>query len=153
MTPREVDSYRKRLDSLFRRVASLSTDPELQAHWACYLCILVCGFLEVSVPALYAQYAKKRSNSEVTKFVNLQLRRFRNPNMERIYQLTESFNHLWAESLRNNSEGEIRDGVDSVVSLRNRIAHGESTSTTYRRMRDYYDRVLKLVRLIEELCS
>jgi hypothetical protein len=42
----EIDAQRKRLDAPFEKTRELSSDPELLSHWAKYLCVLVCGFLE-----------------------------------------------------------------------------------------------------------
>jgi hypothetical protein len=47
MTLVEVTRQKQRIDDLFK----LSNDlpGEVQAHWSRYLCILIAGFLEISV--------------------------------------------------------------------------------------------------------
>jgi len=151
MTPKSVVGYKQRLDHLFSRVAALSYDSELQAHWACYLCVLVSGFLEVSVSALYEEYARDTANANTADYVSSQLSRFRNPNMARILELTRRFSRQWEECLRMQTQGQLKDAVDSIVALRNQIAHGVYTTLTYQRMWSYYACVVKVVDLIDRL--
>lgn len=70
MKNNEVMRAKQKLDKVFAKIDQLpKEDIELQAHWAKYLCILVSGFLENSVRAIYSEYAKKVSNTKVTNFV------------------------------------------------------------------------------------
>jgi hypothetical protein len=149
----EVVQYKNRLDSLFTEVSSFSTSIELQSHWARYLCVLVSGFIEVSVRAVYTQYAKSASSENVTHFVAGQLNDFRNPKMERILQLTRSFNAKWADDLELATEGELKDAVDSVVANRNQITHGQQVGLSYARLKEYYQRIIRVVELIEKQCN
>ena len=63
MKPLDVVSFEHRLDSLFERIIDLGDDLEMQANWAKYLCVLVSGYLEVSVKSVFREYAKKQIRS------------------------------------------------------------------------------------------
>lgn len=150
---RELQSERDGLDDLFKKVNALQGDPELQAHFARYLCILVSGFLENAITAIYVTYADKRATPYVINYVEAQLERFRNPTMERILQVSGAFNRDWRNDIEAKLSQEVKDAVDSIVNIRNQIAHGESTGITYATIKNYYDNVLKLVTFLREQCG
>lgn len=148
----EAVRYKQRLDHLFKQVSAFSGDIELQSHWARYLCILVSGFLETSVQAIYSQYAKERAAENVANYVTSRLRRFTNPNMEDILTLAAMFNQEWRDCLEVATEGELKEAVDSIVANRNQIAHGANVGITYVVIKRYYQSVVKVVDLIESNC-
>jgi len=150
---REVLSYKQRLDNLFVRVDGFYGDEELQAHLARYLCIIVCGFLENSLRAIYGEYAQNKSHRNVANFVDNQLNRFMNPNMERILNLAGKFSQAWRIELENLTKEKIKESVDSLVANRNQIAHGADVGITIRSMKRQYDDIVKLVMTIEKQCN
>ncbi|MBD1930582.1 MULTISPECIES: HEPN domain-containing protein [Cyanophyceae] len=149
----EVKRERQRIDDLFTKISSLPDDIELKSHWARYLCIRVSGFLENSVRAIYSQYAKKKAVPYVANFVERKLEDFQNPKMEKILQLTGLFSPEWESELRKVTEGELKDAVDSIVSNRHNIAHGRDVGITYVRVKEYYNKALKVIDLIENQCN
>ena len=126
---------------------------ELQSHWARYLCILTSAFLELALRELYGHYARQRSAPFVANYVERNLGYVQNPSMDRILTLAGSFSPEWASKLKDQTEGELKDAVDSVVANRNRIAHGEDVGITYARVADYYRRVVRVIEIVEEQCS
>ncbi len=150
---KELQGQRDKLDNLFQQVRTLQGQPELQAHFARYLCILVSGFLENAIVAIYTTYARDKSVPFVANYVETQLGRLQNPNMERILQVTGSFNPLWRDEIKEHVPAEVKDSVNSIVSVRNKIAHGESTGITYITIKQYYDNVLKLIAFLRRQCD
>jgi hypothetical protein len=69
--------------------------------------------------------------------------------MERILQVCRAFDQDWAEHLAAETVGARKDAVDSVVNNRNRIAHGENVGISYVRIKEYYDRVVEVIELID----
>lgn len=149
----DVVRYQKRLDGLFKQVSLLGDNAELQSHWARYLCVLVSGFIEISVRSLYSGYAKNKAAPYVANFVEHYLERLQNPNMDRIVTLAGAFSPKWEEELRIVTEGELKDAVDSVVANRNRIAHGDDVGITFARVQGYYKRVARVVEIVEQQCA
>lgn len=147
-----VIRYKNRLDNLFGQVSVFSGDIEIQSHWARYLCILVSGFIETSVSAIYSQYAKERSHVYVANYVSSRLERFTNPKMEDILVLAGRFSEDWRDKLESITTDEQKDAVDSIVANRNRIAHGVNVSISYDRVRKYYQNILKVIQLLEDTC-
>jgi len=149
----EAVRYQKRLDHLFEKISAFPDDIELQSHWARYLCILVSGFLETSVKAIYSQYASEKAAPNVANYVTRRLERFTNPNMEDILILTGMFNEEWRKQLESTTEGELRDAVDSIVANRNQIAHGANVGISFVTIKNYYKSVVKVVNRIESTCA
>ncbi len=153
VSTQEIDRYRKRLDDLFGLVKSLDYDSELKPHLARYLCVLVSGFLEVSMKEIYLKYSRARAGSRVVNFVGSELGYFQDPDMGKILQLTGRFSQEWAKDLEAITEGEIKEQVNSVVHTRNKIAHGENVGISYVQIQEYYRTVVRLVDLIDSKCN
>ncbi len=151
----EVSIHQRRLDNLFEQIDKIPQDPELLSHWARYLCVLSSGFLEIAVRIIYGRYASAKSEPRVAKFVDRQLKlHFQNLDMERLVQLANSFSPDWAAELEKKCAGELEASVNSIISNRNRIAHGEDVpGLTYGRIRDYYSNLTKVIQLLENQCQ
>ena len=154
MSVREVEDYKKRLDNLFKLTSSISFDEqELKAQMARHLCVLVSGFIEVSVRAIYVAYTKNKASPYVSNYVEAKLSDLRNIHMKKLLDVTRSFSPAWEETLSVATAGELADAVNSVVALRNQIAHGQNAGISYHNVKGYYVRVLKVIELLEEQCE
>jgi len=138
---------------LFAQISAFSGELELQSQWARYLCVLVSGFLEVSICATYNQFVKTSASPQVVNFVKCQLDGFQNPKMGKIIELTRAFNSEWASALETATEGRLKDSVDSIVANRHQIAHGRDVGITYARIKSYYEDAIEVVDLIEKTCG
>lgn len=147
----ESARYKNRLDALFEKVKELQ-DVELQSEWAKYLCVRVSGYLEVSIRTVYTEYARNKSHKNVAKFVSSRLSGFQNPNMDIIFQRAGAFNSDWRKELESIDE-ELKSSVNSIVTLRNKIAHGDDVDLTYRRINEYYQNAIKVLQFMENQCN
>ena len=95
----EIVRRENRLDSLFERARRSARDPELQSHWARYLCVLVSGYLEGSIRTIFASFASKHAQTKVTSYVTAQLGFLQNPKMHKILDLVGKFSVDWKEQL------------------------------------------------------
>jgi hypothetical protein len=149
----EVVSYKQRLDYLFTQVSTLNNDPEMQAHWARYLCVLTSGLIETAMHAIYGKYTIQRSHVNVANYVSSRLARIYNPNMEDILNLAGGFNQHWRKTLEAAITEELKDSVDSTIANRNSIAHGKNVGISYVTMKKYYENVIKVLEIIENSCD
>jgi len=149
----EIVKNKQRLDDLFSRITFFADNFELRAQWARYLCILVAGFVETSIRAIYIQYSSERAEPRVANYVSSRLKRFTNPNMEDILSLAANFDPTWRERIDNSVDSELKDAVDSIMALRNPIAHGVNTGISYIRVKEYYTRIIRLIELVENVCT
>jgi hypothetical protein len=65
----ESTRYKNKLDALFEKVKEIQ-DMELKSEWAKYLCVLVSGYLEVSIREIHVEYARRRADENVTNYVS-----------------------------------------------------------------------------------
>ena len=136
-----VHSLRTRLGAAFERAKAIRDDLELSSDLARYLCILVSGYLEQAVRELTLEYVRQRSHPSVQRYVEAHLNRVTNVNSQRLVTLLGSFDPDWRKDMELYLIDELKDAVDSIVSLRNSISHGHSVGVTIVRVVDYYNRV------------
>ena len=142
-----------RLDSLFKKFDDMVDDHELLAHWSRYLCILVSGYLEESIRTIFREYSRSKSSPYVANYVETKLDSFQNPKMGLILKLNGSFNQKWQKDLEEAVEDEIKDSVNSIVNVRNQVAHGKNVGITPSILKNYYKNAKKLICLLENQCS
>jgi hypothetical protein len=147
---RDIAAMKARLDATFRRVSALPPDDlEIRSDFARYLCILVSGFIENTVTVLATAYCREGSRPPVANYAGSQLGRLQNLNSERLGQVIGAFEPSWRDDLVSFLAGPRKDALDSVLSLRNQIAHGESVGVTYVRIHEYYCCVKEIVSFLE----
>lgn len=149
----EVKRLEQRLDAAFKRISDVGTDIEVQSDYARYLCVLVSGFLEKAVSELVLEHARRTGAPTLQRYVELNTRRFTNANAQRLQNLLGSFDPNWRNELEKILVDELKDAVDSIVNLKNTIAHGGSVGVTYQRAHDYYLRIKRVVGKISDLCA
>ncbi len=149
----EVWRLRQRLEATMSRVVLVQHDPELQSDFAKYLCVLVSGYVETAVTELLLEHSRRNAAPTVQRYVEARTRRLTNLNSERLQQLLGSFDQDWREDLSLLLVDEKKDALDSVVNLRNKIAHGDSVGVTYHRIAEYYRHISPVVERVADLCA
>ena len=144
---------KRRLDATFERVKSIDYDMELQSIFAAHLCVLVSGYMEKAVVELLLEHVRRNGAPTLESYVESSLKRFTNAKAQRIQELLGSFDTSWREALERVLVDERKDAVDSVVDLRNKIAHGGSTEVTYIRISQYYKLVQDVIDEVANLCA
>ncbi|MGI9001689.1 MAG: HEPN domain-containing protein [Pseudonocardia sp.] len=145
----EVDRRRQRLQTTFDLINDQSLSPELLAHYSRYLCVLVSGFIEMSVKELVSHYCRLRSAAPVERYVTQQLGRLNNIDLEKLRQLVRAFNPDWLTILEEECPDELQAFL-SVASTRNSVSHGGDTGITIDTVRQYFEQVaVVLMRLCE----
>jgi hypothetical protein len=148
----EVRSLEQRLDAAFKRIGSVALESEIQSDFARYLCVLVSGYLEKAVYELVLEHARRNGAPSLQRFVDHRTKRFTNATSGKLKDLLDDFSPGWGDLFEAYVDGEIKDGINAVVDLRNSIAHGGSVGVTYRTISDYYMRVKKAVGFIADIC-
>lgn len=146
-----VATLQSRLDATFGRAGGLGDDAELLSDFARHLCVLVSGFLEEAVRELLMEHVRRQSSPTVQRFVESRLSRFTNAKSQRLVELLNSFDQTWGSELEAFLADEYKDAVNSLISLRHRIAHGHFVGITLSRVSDYYSRVKRVVDCVADL--
>ena len=146
-----VAVLQNRLDAAFARATALvGQDLEVSSDFARYLCVLVSGFIEAAVAELAIEHCRSRADVRVNRYAARQLARLQNLKTERLLQLMGAFDPDWLNDLERFVDGPRKDAIDSVIDLRNKIAHGDSVGLSYQRISEYYERVKEVVEFIAQ---
>ena len=147
----EVSRLEQRLEAVFARASLAGTDLELQSDMARYLCVLISGYLEQAIIELLLEHTRQRAQPSVLRHVEQRLRRFANPKVQRISDLMGGFDSDWRVQLEAFAVDERRDAENSVVDLKNTIAHGQSVNVTLSRTKRYYEQAKSVIACIADL--
>ena len=139
-----------RTDDAFERAVGFDSEPDIQADYARYLCILVTGFLEQAVVRVILNYVDAVGDPSLSRYVAETLRRPGSMQAGEIMRLVGSFNEDWRTQLEKKLTTRHRDAIGSVYASRNKIAHGEDVDLAYRQVRDDYHLVREAVDFLEE---
>ncbi len=93
--------------------------------------------------------------SRVTRYVSRRLRRVRNPNAEEFIQTAVHFDSQWQTELVEflAQDARPKEAINSIMSLRNNIAHGGNQSISPRQVKDYLESSVKVLEFIETQCD
>jgi hypothetical protein len=127
----------------------LSVEP--LSHWSRYLCVLVSGWLEVSVKEIYRQYIMKRASAELQRYALRKLK-MRSAYMKNIVSLTSEFSVELSELIQSETDGAIEAAVNTIVDNRHKIAHGGTCDISFVRLKAYYLEAIKAVEILEKHC-
>ena len=134
---------RQRLEARIERLTSharRTTDNELQAELARYLCILVSSLIEERCRELASAFAEARSAPEIARFVRVRTRRLRSPSSENIRDLFRAFDPARADGWYDELADDQRAALDSIAAIRNQLAHGASVGLSLGMLTSYSDR-------------
>lgn len=124
------------------------------SHWAKYLCVLVAGFLENAVAQVYIEFVQRAASEPVKNYAISRLRTIQNPKTGRFLEISASFKSAWRDELEAfvDRDGR-REAIDSIMHNRHLIAHGKDSDITMVRVKDYMNRAIQVVELMEEQCQ
>jgi hypothetical protein len=150
----DIELRRRRIDAAFARADALAAADDglqIQADYARHCCVLVSGFLEKAIAELILHYAQGKTPRPLQAFLESSLRRVMNIDTERLLNIMGSLDAGWRNELDMLLSDEQRVAVNSVVGLRNDIAHGGGTSLSLGQVRQYWRLVQEVVQEVERI--
>lgn len=139
------------IDSARNDAASSQLSDATRAWLAQLMTIWASGYLEAMCRGAVLEYTRKRADPKVVNFVRWGLDRLPNPRMDNILSLVQRLDRDVADALRDFVDESINESVNSIVGLRNRIAHGRSANISVEQITEYFDNARKFARKMEEL--
>lgn len=134
----EVDRLRKSLDSLLDRASKVDSATELAGDMNRFVTVRVCGFLEQSLLALGRSAAERYASTISQTFAASHLARSFNPSSESVVKFVKRFSTKWGSELTALLEADERgQRLNSLVGLRNDIAHGKNQGVSLNQARGY----------------
>lgn len=111
---------------------NISITPEQESHWAKYQCILISGYLEVSIKEILHDFSNDKTHPNIMRYVEASWPRSQNMNTDNIEKLLKKFNSEWAREFSEwlKTDGERQANINSLIEWRNRISHGKESATT-----------------------
>lgn len=142
----QVARLQYQLDALIARCEQLPAGTDEQADAFQYAYVRLCGFLEQSLLWVGRSAVNRLANAEARSFGLSYLERSsRNPTDSYIIGYVGRFNTAWASDLSAWLEEDDRGGtINSLVGIRNGIAHGTSFGGSATWFANYYVVVYEL---------
>ena len=141
------------MDATIERAKAIDT-LEVQGDYAKYLCVLVSGLIEKAAYLCLMDCAQRASSPRVQKYVESNLNWFQNAKASKLIDLFAQFDRQWAVQLEGYLIDEKKDAVDSIVTNRHRIAHGEQVGgLSLGRVKEYYARVKAVIERMLTICE
>ncbi|HEX6781840.1 MAG TPA: HEPN domain-containing protein [Solirubrobacterales bacterium] len=133
------------IDGLVAR-AEAQTDMEVQSDYAKYLTIRVLGLVEQVVAEIVLAHVSAQASPPVLSHTTWKMKRFQNPNPQRLIELVGSFDRRWGDSLESAlTSSSEREALGSIRSQRNRIAHGEPTTISLVQVKGYFAEIKSML--------
>lgn len=140
----------QKIKSLYQLTSTI-VDEETQAHMSKYLCVQSSGYLENVVKSLVESYIDKTCPKPVQNFVEKKVCRITNLEFDKLCEFLDSFDSNWKQSFCETISEEQKSALNSIVSQRNAIAHGNSSNITYRSMSVYFTELESVITILEEV--
>lgn len=141
----------RNLDNLFIEVSTLDEGEIIKAHLARYLCVRTSGYLENVVKSLISNYCDGSSPQPIQTFVIKRTKHSTNLGYMKLLRLLEEFSNEWKESFESRLTHQQKISLNSVVSNRNSIAHGNPDSITFNNIKDYYDDIKEVIIILTDI--
>jgi hypothetical protein len=157
MKNRELSRQKDRLDSLFKKVKNFeenNIEIDVISHWAKYLCVLCAGFLENAITEVFTDFCKSAASDNVANYARSSLSHINNPKSQIFFQVANNFSKNWGEKYTEFIElNNRKEAIDSIMSNRHLIAHGNNSDITLYRLVDWYKKSIEVIEFLEQLCN
>jgi hypothetical protein len=145
----EVNFRRRKLTAAFEKAKKL--DAELQADYARLLCVLLSGFFERSLAEIILAYAHERAAPQICAFLEAGLRRLSNVDKGRLLTVIGSLDEGWRLQVDAFVVDERLAALNSIVGLRNDIAHGGGGGVSLLQVEKYWESLQEIVDWVDRL--
>jgi len=138
------------------KIAENVNDPKLASMLSGYLVVSISGTYEDCIEYLFTQRAGKNNDKDIQNLVKTLIdQHFRNPNYENIKKLVGALGSKQKEIIQEiaNTNGKSIDGLNSIVTNKNNIAHGKASNATLKDIKGYHQNTLKIFEVLESILS
>ena len=146
----KVQSYIQKLDNLFV-LAEKIDDDEVKGHFAKYLCVKTSGLLEVFFKAQISDIVDGKTPKVVANYVNYQFKSFSSIDTRKIIKVFSLFSQSWVDEFNTKMNEEHTSALNSIISNRNNIAHGQNDSISLKNAKEYYEKMKEILVILERI--
>lgn len=140
------------LDALYKTAENIQ-DEEIQAHFAKYLCVRTSGLLENYIKSQVGDYVDASSSKPSSSFVRNKTKNFTNIDYNKLTNFLNSFSSDWKDQFEDSLDAELKSSLNTIISNRNNIAHGNNDSITFRSMKTHYENLKRILAVLDIIIS
>lgn len=134
-------------------LANNQSDDEVKSLLAKIICIRISGLLEVAIKSRISDYSDKKTPKEIKRFLTQKFKDITNLKTSKLCDVLGAFSSdrkdEFEEEIRNNQQ--IKSSLDSLITLRNDIAHGQTCSISLNHVQQYYNDVKIAIGLFDKI--
>lgn len=147
------NEQKQHLDNIIEKGKKTNALDGTQDEWAKYLCIQVSGFLENTIKNIILNYSTANSIQQITKYITSKTKNLTNLNEDSLRQLINSFSKEWRKifEIKIKENRVLKDSVDSLIAVRNKLAHGENQTIRYTTVEKHFENVQKIVIIVQDI--
>ena len=97
------------------------------------------------------EYAREKGPAQLRGYLEFSLRRLTNVDRDRLLNIVGSFDAGWRTEMEKFVIDERQAAINSIVGLRNDIAHGGGSSLSLRQVAKYWQGVQEIVDKLADL--
>lgn len=116
----------------------MASDMNFQHVYSSYLVVRAAGLVEFGVKELLIAYTGLRAGTELRGYVRRAVSFENYLNCDKIEKIMGRFSETWWPEILNRTTQEQRSAVDSLKTLRDQFAHGQTNGTGYAIVEGYY---------------
>lgn len=127
------------------------TSPQEQSYLAKFLVVYICGIYEEVIETIFNEWADLFKSNILSYFFEEYLNKtFRNPNISNLINLLKKFDKNWVDTI-GNLPSDQKGAIDSIVTNKNYMSHGQSCTITLSEIENYYNLSKKVIEKIDDL--
>lgn len=149
MPTSEIRSDRDRINNLFKSISieQHKVDISLLSVFSSFMAIKAAGYVEKSVKEILSEYARRNTNKQILQYISSTVEYENSLNCEKIQKIFDRFEKSWWEKIDQKLDQSIREGVNSLKTIRDQIAHGKHNGTGLTIVKQYFDSSTKLIEI------
>jgi hypothetical protein len=144
-----IENQERKLDKLLSDISTIQDD-ELKAHLSKYFCVRISGYLENVFKILVANYSEGSSQKPVTNYLQNDLKNITNLSEEKIQRTLIKFSDDWYNIFNSKVSEQQLQSLNSIISNRNSIAHGQQDNISYKVIGQYYTDLKVIVEALKD---
>lgn len=146
----KLEQQERKLDNLFELVKKIE-DEEEKAYLSKFLCVRTSGYIESSIRNLINEFTDKSTPKPIQSYVNKETKYITNLRFDKLCVLLSMFDTNWKRKFEKEISDEQKSAINSIVSNRNNIAHGENDTISFLAMKDYYKCSKEVVNILKNI--
>lgn len=146
------NEYIRKLNNDFKLAED--AEDEIQSVLAKYICIRMCGFVEVCLKERIQDFVDgRKSHSVISCYINNTIKGITNLNTRKLQAALASFSQDWADYYETNITEELKSTLGTLYINRNTIAHGGNVSISISELKKHFENLKKIAEIIENAVS